>query len=525
MLNAFVIHPQTDVLAALATRLVAIADSIIPDRPFHPYQHEFALAVVTAVITQSSEELTALFARQSGKTETMARVAVTLAVFLPYLAKQLPEQLKTFTKGVWIGVFAPVKDQATTSFERMVEALENKRSMSIVRKMNLAIKEKNKSSRLLTNGSFIRTWSASQGSNIESKTLHLAIVEEAQDVGAYKIRKSIEPMLTSTAGTLVQIGTANGLKSLFYESIERNRKTQHREGTRLHFQYDWKTIVQNSPNYRSFLNGKIRQRGRGWVETDEFRMAYGCEFILERGQFMSFTRLQALEGIAKDLKLKRGPFDKYGKCTLKVRVVAGIDWGKSSDSTVVTILAKFSDFVCVVDWLELVGDDYDSQYDSIVRYLARFPTLEIVLAESNGVGDSMVDRIKKAASTGHIRAEVSGFVASASSNSEGYKNLMTDMVNANRLLIPEDDKSREYEKFAEQITDAVKDWRGSILRVKAPESQNKSTRTEGDKHDDFVSSLMIAYWAASRMSTSQMFEQFFNEGKLANGNPKKNIAR
>lgn len=517
------LHPLADPFQAIAEIIVETANGFIPHRPFQPYQREFAFAVVLAVLTQSSEELTALFARQSGKTETLARLEPALAIYLPYLAKHVPA-LAAFTTGVWIGVFAPVKDQASTSFERMIEVLESPQCMALMRKCGISIVENNKASRKLSNGSFIRIWSASPGSNIESKTLHLAICEEAQDITAYKIRKSIEPMLTSTAGTLIQIGTANGLKSLFWETIERNKKLQYKDSTRkLHFEYDWKTIVKYNSRYRAFLAKKVDDRGRSWVESDEFRMAYGCIFILERGQFLSFARFLELENLGANIP--RGPYGIDGKCTLRVSVVAGIDWGKSSDSTVVTIIAKFGDRFQVVDWLELVGDNWNKQFETIIKWLKRFPTLELILAETNGVGSPMTDRLKQAAWDGELSCPVEGFVASESSNDAGYRNLMFDFVGDNRLLFPANEearKSREYDAFAGQLTDVTKEYKGSLLKVHAPELSSGDGKGESEKHDDYASSLMIAYWAASKLSTDELYRKFFKRERGNNGNKSHN---
>ncbi len=505
------IHPLLDPLQAIAEIIVQTANGLIENRPFHEYQREFAMAVTLAILHQRSDEITALFSRQSGKTETLARLEPVLAIYLPYLAQRLP-QLRAFIGGIWIGVFAPVKDQAGTSFERMIEALESPRCMALIRECGITIVEKNANSRKFSNGSFIRIWSASPGSNIESKTLHLAVVEEAQDVTKYKIRKSIEPMLTSTAGTLIQIGTANGIKSLFWETIEQNKKLQKKNPERrLHFEYDWKTIVKYNSRYRAFLAKKVDDRSRQWLESDEFKMAYGCIFILERGQFCSFARFLELEALGSTIR--RGPYGADGRCLLTVPVVAGIDWGKSSDSTVVTIIAKFTDRYQIVDWFEMVGDNWSQQFDSLVKWLQKFPTLDLILAETNGVGSPMTDRLKQAAWDGKIKAPVEGFVASESSNDAGYRNLMFDFIGDNKLLFPSDEearKSREYDAFGGQLTDAVKEYKGSLLKVHAPELS--SGEGEGDKHDDYVSSLMIAYWAASRLSSAEMYRKFF-EGK------------
>ena len=53
----------------------------------YPYQEEFARRICQSVILEDGEEITALFARQSGKTESVSVVVVGLSVILPTLAK------------------------------------------------------------------------------------------------------------------------------------------------------------------------------------------------------------------------------------------------------------------------------------------------------------------------------------------------------------------------------------------------------------------------------------------------------
>jgi hypothetical protein len=483
-------------------KILHAADGLLPERPLYAYQREFGHALIFSVLIGAAEELTALFARQAGKTETIARVSIAISILLPRLAEEHPATLNHFQSGLWIGIFAPVKEQARTSFTRMTEVLESSNGIQLLHECGVKITEANRTARAMSNGSFIRVWSASPGSHIESQTLHLAIVEEAQDVCAIKIQKSIEPMLTATTGTLVLVGTANGLKSHFHESIEHNRKQQYDAPSRkMHFEYDWTVVIRYNLRYRAFLNKKVLDRGKGWAESDAFKMAYGCIFVLERGQFLSISRLQALETLCENLP--RGPYNDATKiCTVSEPIVAGIDWGKSGDSTVVTLIVRNSECCRIVDWLEIVGDDYDSQFESIIAFLKRFPTLQFILSETNGVGDPMTDRLKKATRIGAIKAVVGGFVASETNNSDGYKNLLIDFVHANRLLLPADINSRqsqEYQNCISQLTSALKTWRGSLLKVHAPNQQ----------HDDYLSSLMIAYWAASRLSTPDLFRQFF----------------
>jgi hypothetical protein len=497
---------------AIIARLLSFADGLMPDRPLYDYQKEFASSVIRAVVEGTCDDITALFARQSGKTETVARVAAALVVLLPAIAhhKEHPlfcEQsthLATFQHGMWIGIFAPVREQAATAFARFRDILISEQGQIWLKRFNIQITQNSQTGLMLSNGSSVRIASAMPTANIESRTLHLAIIEEAQDVPSEKIRKSIEPMLSSTAGLLVMLGTANTVRSLFWETIEKNRHRQRQEfnsSNRYHHQFDWTIVVQYNPHYRRFLNAKLLQRGVGWMESDSFKMAYECQFIFERSQLMTMARLEELEALSQEFT--RGPYDRHGLCVLRAPLVAGIDWGKAGDSTVVTVIAKYDDFCRVVDWLELQGENYDEQFDCVVQFLRRFPTLDTVLAETNGVGDPMTDRLKKAASAGRLKATIQGFLATESNNSDGYKNLLIDFVYGNRLLLPSDATSStttEYQRFIRQVTTVIKEWRGSLIKVRAP---------DGKHHDDYISSLMMAYWAASKTGSRDMFQDFY----------------
>ncbi|MBU1130477.1 hypothetical protein KKE45_04125, partial [Patescibacteria group bacterium] len=75
----------------------------------YPYQVQFAKRVIESVILNDGEEITAHFARQSGKSETISDVCGGLAVALPFMAKlglyQTCEEITRFRDGIWIGIF------------------------------------------------------------------------------------------------------------------------------------------------------------------------------------------------------------------------------------------------------------------------------------------------------------------------------------------------------------------------------------------------------------------------------------
>lgn len=76
-----------------------------------PYQEQFSKRVIRSILENDGEEITALFSRQSGKSETIALTVGGLMIILPQLAN-MPmfaddPRLRMFKDGLWVGIFAP----------------------------------------------------------------------------------------------------------------------------------------------------------------------------------------------------------------------------------------------------------------------------------------------------------------------------------------------------------------------------------------------------------------------------------
>lgn len=86
-------------------RVLVFCEKLTSIRNFrlYKYQREFARRVIYSVVTNDGEELTALFARQSGKTEAICLTVVGLMILLPALAQIWPEHLEGYDQGLWVG--------------------------------------------------------------------------------------------------------------------------------------------------------------------------------------------------------------------------------------------------------------------------------------------------------------------------------------------------------------------------------------------------------------------------------------
>ena len=351
---------------------------------FYPYQEQFSKRLIRSVLENDGAEITSLFARQTGKSETVATTVGGMMIILPILAN-LPMfaddiRLKGYKKGLYVGIFAPSLRQAQTTFSRMKQRLSCKSSEQVLAEFGLEFGTANGQTVSLTNGSFVNSVSASDRSNIEGDSYMLIICEECQDISSFKIRKSISPMGASYNATMVKIGTATTFKGDFYEAIQRNKKMweEKKINKRNHFEYDYKVCQKYNPRYAKYIEKEKFALGE---HSDEFRMSYCLEWILERGMFVDTMFLENKCGI----KLA----NRYTS-DMKATHVVGIDLAKRDDSTVITVVevdwnnpviqeeqqTNTLDTITytaynsqIKDWKELTVDNYDSQYYEILDYL------------------------------------------------------------------------------------------------------------------------------------------------------------
>lgn len=323
---------------------------------------------------------------------------------------------------------------------------------------------------------------------------------------------SIHPMIASTKGMIVKIGTAGTVKGDFHASIRYNKRMEVVKGVHNHFFFPQQVCSKYNSMYRDYIEEEKLRIGE---YSDEFKMAYCCEWMLERGMFVIDKYLMA-SGVA----LTEGKYSKiYNEGFRGTNLVVGIDLGKETDSTVLTICDvdwseptiqetivrnfKETEFIAytkhVVAWKEFQGDDYEFQYQEILEWLSHFsPIRKIVLDATREA--SFADRVAHAASLKD--AEVEDFIFSLQSKAAGFRLWHGDLL-ARRFTFPAGTEARqkvEYRRFVSQTLDLVKSYAGEYLVVGHPEEQGA--------HDDYCCSAMLANWGANKPTTDMMIEQF-----------------
>ena len=455
---------------------------VLVGHDLHPYQKPLARRIMESVIIGDGEEVTALAARQSGKSETIADTVSVLMILLPRLAKMYPDLLGKFKDGLWVGLFAPTESQVETLFSRTVTRLSSERAMEVLSDPeidDIAAKAGGvtKMIRLKKSGSTLTMMTANPRAKIESKSFHLIVIDECQEADDFVVSKSIAPMLAYYAGTIVKTGTPSTSKNNFYRAIQLNKRRQTgRRARQNHFQWDWRDVSKVNPNYAKFIKNEMLRIGE---DSDEFQMSYNCKWLLERGMFVSSSLMDELGDTSQELV----------KSWHQTPVVVGIDPARKMDSTVVTVVwvdwdrpDEFGYFDHrVLNWLEIQGDDWEEQYFQIVNFLSNYDVLAIGV-DANGVGDAVAQRLKILMG----RAEVMSLTSSPSEQSRRFKHLQ-ELIQRRSLSFPANAKTRRlniWKRFYQQMTDAEVQYRGANFTVAAPK--------EAHAHDDFVDSLAIA---------------------------------
>jgi hypothetical protein len=449
------------------------------DVRFYPYQTEVSYRICESVIINDAEELTGLISRQAGKTETLANTFAGLMVLLPKLALSF-ELLARFKKGLWIGCFAPTEDQSDTLHGRIVDRLTSDHALNFLMDPEIddEVKGKGKVIRL-KNGSLARRQTCNPKAKIEGKTYHVIVIDEAQDADADVVRKSVHPMMAATAGTMVKIGTPARVKGDFYRAIQQNKRrfTSRARRRQNHFEYDWKIVAKYNPSYARYIQ---KEKARLGEDSDEFQMSYAIRWLLDRGQFVTDEVMDAL--FDPSMPLVRSWY--------RSPCVAGIDPARLRDSTVVTVCWVDWEYPDpfgfrehrVLNWLELHNQPWEEQYFRICEFLDNYK-LAYVGVDAQAMGSAIAERLQHLLGS---RCEVIGMASDVKTQGVRWKNLQT-LIDRRLMVYPGHSKARRtrvYQRFRQQMSDAIKVFRAGQMLVEAPQEQ--------EAHDDYVDSLALA---------------------------------
>src|SRR3990167_7042744 len=143
-------------------------------------------------------------------------------------------------------------------------------------------------------------------------------------------------------------------------------KTSHPESKTLDLIiYEEAQHIDGVLNYKRYVEKEIKEKGE---DDDSIKTQYKLEWVIGVGQFITTEQFDALFGDYGIIESSRNP------------CYAGIDTAKSPDSTVVTIIENHQgNEKRIINWLELRGDNYKDQFDSIWNFISQYDVRAVAI--------------------------------------------------------------------------------------------------------------------------------------------------
>jgi hypothetical protein len=464
-----------------------------------PYQTPLASRLFESVLIGDGSTITALMARQVGKTETIANVVATCMIMLPRLARIYPRLLGKFAEGVLVGAFAPVEEQAGTLFDRIVGCLSSDTASDMLRDPSIddMLIGRGRQVSLKRCGSLVRRTTCHPRATIEGRTYHIILVDECQFADDRVINKSVAPMGAANRATMVFTGTPTIRKNVFYEQIQKNKRKETRRSRKYHFQVDWKEAGKYNENYRLFVMDEMLRLGE---DSNEFKLSYKCMWLLDQGMFTSSEKLDTLGDTS---------MQSLVHAWHATPVVVGIDCGRKQDRTIVTVVYVDWDnpdpfglyMHRILSWKDLEHVDWEEQYFIIKEYLANYNVWKIAI-DSGGLGDVVSDRLARLMPY----TEIVNILSAPAEQSRRWKHLL-QLMDRGLLAYPAGAKVRNlrvWKRFHQEMEDLELEYKGPHITAQAPKAANA--------HDDYPDSLALACVLSldeGEGGTVTVFDNFF----------------
>ena len=237
----------------------------------YSYQKPIVFRIMYSILHRDGAEITALFSRQSGKSEIVVFCVITLGVLLPVLAKIFPKELGHFSNGIKMGLLAPQGEQVDTIYRRCMERLLSEPVQMFLDDPDILDTPLSTVHFKLKSGSFLTGQSAAKQSKIESKTYHIVFLDESQDMDTEKVRRcvSADSVVYSNIGeTTVKYAVENKLQIFSPSEGLITPKNWFNNGE----QKTYKVTLENGLHLTSTLNHKNRVIRRGRKDNKPFNI-------------------------------------------------------------------------------------------------------------------------------------------------------------------------------------------------------------------------------------------------------------
>lgn len=289
----------------------------------------------------------------------------------------------------------------------------------------------------------------------------------------------------------------------------KNRETPRK----FYFEVPWQIPAKENPRYKRYVD---KEKVRLGEHSDDFMMSYALTWMISRGMFITDKVLSMCGLPSNDMVMNTsqalkivslGDILDYWNLS---KTVAGIDWGKTNDSTVMSVfyvdwdnpiqLIEDSDMVFfnkyLIYWLELLGDDYEDQYPQIEDVMQRFNVGRVVM-DANGSGDPIYDRFVHKFEN---KVDIWGIKTNSATVMNDLIKHWGSEISKRRYWYPASEdaqETREYKMFQVQMKGWYKTWKNGYLTCHHDPNDKEA-------HDDYCFSSLFGVWGATKRLDNEL---------------------
>lgn len=228
------------------------------------------------------------------------------------------------------------------------------------------LKTRSRINELLTlqNGGSLEMWSLDKPATMRGRKYHLVIIDEASFIPDLENKWNfiIRPLLTDYRGQAIFLSTPDGY-NMFYTLWMRHHNGEQNW-------MSWRLPTSANP----FISKEELEEIRESVPELPWRQEYEAEFLAESGAVFTIS----------DYNIITEP-------VMPIRCVAGIDFGKKMDYTVVTVMD--ADRPHLIDMLRIQGE-YIHQIPRVEEFIKR-NNVVCVYGEQNSMGDVLIEMLER----------------------------------------------------------------------------------------------------------------------------------
>jgi len=455
----------------------------------YPYQVESGWTAIKSILNKEALEVFWCYSRQSGKTELAASTVVFLA-----LAPAMVRGEWFSDRGLALAIFGAKEEQAHFIFDRVSEMVrtgfieEYFPGVKVRVKAKIIYITKNQDGQQFK--SIIWRSTASGSAKIEGHTLDAAFIDEAQDTPDERLKKSIGPMMSTTRGTRVYLGsfTDENFGYFMRQVIDLDRLGGV-DGRRILYKKDWTYPARYNPDYKQYVEEEINTYG---IDDPYIQTQYCLNFEVE-------SSVRFVSDPERFLEMQRGPIAARSD----EQVVAGIDPARERDFSVVTVVRVRDNRI--LSWLEMQGTSYDEQELEIRKFLAPFNPA-VICIEENNAGIALYDYLNKDCRLPgypNFSGRCMTFFSSHKNKAALYMRILK-LINEKGLSYPKGE-DRRIQHFVKQFLELQKTYRNNVMRVDHPKGR--------DSHNDYPDSFAMALAAAEKVTLYSSFSKFAANGE------------